>query len=288
MSNVSSSSGGDTTEESSTEESGDDSTVLSVQDSSTQGNSGELNTSSDLDVTLSSLQVSGKSLENQQEQLSPPKVLKPPPEPKPKSERSRVYVLSTSMFKEYPIIRAYATGPKDPTRNPHKWYCRICHKNYSLKTRGGSSIARHHRSRRHFRRDQRYRDAQSLPVYNRAGVIVTGDALDLERDEFSKVQNVPNLGSKRLLIGQSSIPLAGDDVGVNTILTSQMLLYHDFIVNSVPLPVLPSVWGKFGVATAHSSLVSNYCWDHPHVFVSFCFLFLLFLFLHQLAPRLMV
>ena len=82
MSNVSSSSGGDTTEESSTEGSGDDSTVLSTQDSDTPNVSRELNTSSDLDVTLSSLQVSGKSLGNQQGQLPPSKVLKPPPEPK--------------------------------------------------------------------------------------------------------------------------------------------------------------------------------------------------------------
>ena len=257
-SEVSSSSAEDSSASSGSEFSGDDSLNEStVRESPQEGNSQDSNSSGKLDTPLSNLRDAKE-------------IAKPPKAPKLKtvSERSRIYVLTTLMFKEHPIIRAYATGPKNPVNNPHRWYCRMCHKNYSLKTRGGSSIVKHHRSRRHFRRDQRYRDAQSMPVYNRAGLIVTGDALEEEREEFSKIRNVPLVDSKRLLIGQTSIPLAGDDVGINTILSSQMLLFHDFLAHKVPLPLLPRVWGKFGVATSHSNLVANYCWEPSHVFVS--------------------
>ena len=220
------------------------------------------NTSTDLDQTLLSIK-------------DKPQIPPPPKKAVSKStsehKRSRRYQLTTSMFKEYPLIKAYATGPKYPDRNPHKWYCRLCHKNYSLKTRGGGGIVRHFKSSRHFRRDQRYRESQKMPVYNRAAVVVTGEALDLERLHFMAISNVPILDSKRLLIGQRRIPVSGDDVGTNNILKSQLSLYSEFLTHNVPLTVLPGMWGRFGLVTDHSSLVSNYSWDDPQVFVSlFC------------------
>ena len=212
------------------------------------------------------------------------------PSPKVKGvapKRSRRYQLTTSMFKEHPIIKAYATGPKHSDRNPHKWYCRICHKNFSLKTRGGSGIAKHFRTSRHFRRDQRYRDSQKMPVYDRSGTIITGEALEVERLQFMSIKNVPNLDPKRLLIGQRRIPISGEDVGTNNILKSQVSLYSEFLVHQAPLSLLPGMWGRFGLATDHSNLVSNYSWDDPQVFVS-SFSSFICNFTHHCTPCLVV
>ena len=110
-----------------------------------------------------------------------------------------------------------------------------------------------------------------MPVYDRTGVIVVGDALEVERLSFMAVKNPPILDSKRLLVGQKRIPISGDDVGTNNILKSQISLYSEFLTRDAPLTVLPGLWGRFGLVTDHSSLVSNYSWDSPQVFVS-CFL----------------
>ena len=130
---------------------------------------------------------------------------------------------------------------------------------------------KHFKSSRHFRRDQRYRESQKMPVYNKSAVIVTGEALDLERLHLMAITNVSVLDSKRLLIGQRPIPVSGDDVGTNNILKSQLSLYSEFLIHNVPVTVLPGMWGRFGLVTDHSSLVSKYSWDDPQVFVSlFC------------------
>ena len=127
---------------------------------------------------------------------------------------------------------------------------------------------KHFKSSRHFRRDQRYRESQTMPVYNKSAVIVTGEALDLERLHFMAITNVPVRDSKRLLIGQRRISVSGDNVGSNNILKSQLSLYSEFLIHNAPITVLPGMWGRFGLVTDHSSLVSNYSWDDPQVFVS--------------------
>ena len=246
----------------STEDTGTDTSGGSTSDSSgkddvfSSNDDSPLETSQDLDQTLSSVK------ESAQKKQIPPR--------EHSEKRTRRYQLTTSMFKEYPIIKAYATGPKNADKNPHKWYCRICHKNYSLKTRGGGGILKHFKSSRHFRRDQRYRDSQKMPVYDRTGTVVVGDALEAERLGFMAVKNPPTLDSKRLLVGQKRIPISGDDVGTNNILKSQISLYSEFLTRDAPLTVVPGLWGRFGLVTDHSSLVSNYSWDNPQVFVS-CF-----------------
>ena len=248
-----------TTDSSGTDDSSGSTSGSSGKDDAPQGpNDSPLNTSQELDQTLSALKTTVQLGPRQTSNTSR----------LPQEKRKRRYQLTTSMFKEYPLIRAFATGPKYPERNPHKWYCRICHKNYSLKTRGGGGIVKHFRSGRHFRRDQRYRDSQKMPVYDKTGLVVTGEALNMERLGFMAVKNVPILDSKRLLIGQTRIPVSGDDVGTNTILKSQISLYVEFLTHGVPLTVLPTIWGRFGLITDHSSLVSNYSWDPSQVFVS--------------------
>ena len=261
-SSSSDSAGGDTTDDS-----GGTTTDTSVDDGS-QDDKEDSTNSSDLDKSLSALKTPEK-----EKTVSPqPKVV---PDAKSNIKRNRRYQLTTSMFKEYPLIKAYATGPKNPDRNPHKWFCRICHKNYSLKTRGGGGIVKHFRSTRHFRRDQRYRDSQKMPVYDRTGTVVTGDALENERLGFMAIKNVPNLDPKRLLVGQRRIPISGEDVGTNSILKSQISLFSEFFSHNAPLTLLPGMWGRFGLATEHSSLVSNYSWDDPQIFVSSYFSFIL-------------
>ncbi len=65
--------------------------------------------------------------------------------------------LTTEMFHRYPFIRLFATGPRNRENSKHKFYCRFCKKNFSLRTKGRGEIKKHFRSRQHFSLDQKYR-----------------------------------------------------------------------------------------------------------------------------------
>ena len=60
-------------------------------------------------------------------------------------------------FSKIGWTRSFISGPADPLHNPHMVWCHICKKNFSIKSKGPYEILRHHRTKRHLRRDQRWR-----------------------------------------------------------------------------------------------------------------------------------
>ena len=193
-----------------------------------------------------------------------------------KGKRKRNCKLTTSVFKQYPFVQLFATGPRNPETHPHSFYCRLCKKNYSLRTKGIGELKKHFRSRKHFRADQLYRASNFLPVYNKRCEEVTGDALEAERVEFSKVLVIPTLDSKRLLVGQEAIPAAEYPPDSDEISKCQIALYSDFLSNGCPLETIPSLWGRFSTIARYPAGCSNFDWSASRIFV--CFFLLPFLF----------
>ena len=54
--------------------------------------------------------------------------------------------------------RSFIFGPAGPIHNPHMVWCHLCKKSFPIKTKGAVEILWHHRTERHRRRDQRWRN----------------------------------------------------------------------------------------------------------------------------------
>ena len=67
------------------------------------------------------------------------------------------YVFTEEMFEIAPFAKISATGPENPLKNRHCFYCMICRRNVSLKSRRLYELKRHFQREHHLRADQRFR-----------------------------------------------------------------------------------------------------------------------------------
>ena len=183
-------------------------------------------------------------------------------------QKKQSRVLTTEMFHRYPFMRLFATGPRNREFNKHKFYCRLCKRNFSLRTKGIGEIKKHFRSRKHFPLDQQYRLRNFLPVYGKDCREVTGGSLEHLRASVSYDGEPPILDAKRPLIDQEVIPTEVLDPDAPEVVRCQMSLYKDFIVRGAPTELLPTLWGNLATVTHHPSMTSNFQWGAARVFVS--------------------
>ena len=67
------------------------------------------------------------------------------------------YVFTQEMLEIAPFEKIFATGPKNPFKNRHCFFCMICSRNVSMKFRGVYEIKRHFQREHHLRADQLFR-----------------------------------------------------------------------------------------------------------------------------------
>ena len=77
---------------------------------------------------------------------------------RPKRTKRRGVSMRKMIFSKIGWTRSFISGPADPLHNPHMFWCHMCKKNFSVRTKGPVEILRHHRTEKHFRRDQRWRN----------------------------------------------------------------------------------------------------------------------------------
>ena len=120
--------------------------------------------------------------------------------------------------------RSFISGPADPRHSPHMVWCNIC-KKISVKTKGPLEILRHHRTERHFRRDQkrRYEHLNSAHPH-------TGKVHHRMRGRNGKVLSKIEL-AKELPIFMQVQPV---DIG------EHFPFYDDFVKGSTTTLVVPS------------------------------------------------
>ena len=67
------------------------------------------------------------------------------------------YVFTEEMLELAPLTKVFATGPEDPLENNYCFYCMLCRRNISMRTRGIFELKRHFQRDCHVRADQRFR-----------------------------------------------------------------------------------------------------------------------------------
>ena len=73
-------------------------------------------------------------------------------------EESGRYVITEEMLALTDFTKVFATGPEDPLKNKHCFFCMLCKKNISRKSHGLYELKRHYQRDCHLRIDQRFRE----------------------------------------------------------------------------------------------------------------------------------
>ena len=107
------------------------------------------------------------------------------------------YVFTEGMLELAPFAKFFATGPENPLKNRHCFYCMLCSRNVSMRSRGLSELKRHFQREHHLRADQRFR-ARYHPAKVRGsdGRTLYGSKLEAEKELFMQL-DVPELDHKR-------------------------------------------------------------------------------------------
>ena len=107
------------------------------------------------------------------------------------------YVFTEEMLELAHFAKIFAMGPDDPLSNPYSFYCMLCKRNISMRTRGLYELKRHFQRDCHFRADQRLRE-KICPgkVRGRDGRVLYGSKLEAERELYMEVE-LPDLSDKR-------------------------------------------------------------------------------------------
>ena len=107
------------------------------------------------------------------------------------------YVFTEEMLELAPFAKIFATGPENPLKNRHCFYCMLCRRNVSMRSRGLYELKRHFQREHHLRADQKFR-ARYHPskVRGSDGRTLYGSKLEAEKELFMHL-DVPELDHKR-------------------------------------------------------------------------------------------
>ena len=95
------------------------------------------------------------------------------------------YVFTEEMLELGPFAKMFATGPEDPLENKYCFYCMLCRRNISMRTRGLYELKRHFQCDCHFRADERFREKHCPgKVRGRNGGMLYGSKLEAEREVY--------------------------------------------------------------------------------------------------------
>ena len=178
------------------------------------------------------------------------------------------YVFTEEMLEIDLFAKIFATGPENPLKSRHCFYCMICRRNVSMKSRGLYELKRHFQREHHLRADQRFR-ARYHPSKIRGsdGRTLYGSKLEAEKELIMHL-DVPELDHKR--------PFYYDVVeGKPFILTSaisqtliQIELLLIFLRGGGQLWTLEEYWTQVGVLTSHSASTADFNWSSSYISVS--------------------
>ena len=178
------------------------------------------------------------------------------------------YVFTEEMLVLTPFAKVFASGPEDPLENKYCFYCMLCRRNISMRTRGLYELKRHFQRDCHLRVDQRFREKYCPgKVRGRDGRVLYGSKLEAER-EFYMELDVPDLDFKRpfyydVLEGKP-FSFTSEESRVRI----QINLLLTFLKSGGQLWALEDYWTQVGVATGHSAAIADFIWSPAHISVS--------------------
>ena len=178
------------------------------------------------------------------------------------------YIFTEEMLELAPFAKVIAKGPDDPLNNRYCFYCMLCKRNISMRTRGLYELKRPFQRDCHFRADQRL-GAKVCPgkVRGRDGRLLYVSKLEAERELYMEL-DMPDLSHKR--------PFYNDGLeGKPFIFTTeeapiriQIYLLTIFLKGLGQLWDLEEYWTQTGVATGHSASIEDSNWSLARISVS--------------------
>ena len=177
------------------------------------------------------------------------------------------------MYKKHPVFKFFVTAPADSENHPHKWRCRVCHIELSLKTKGSLEILSHYRTDSHLFREHRIRmETPGLPLFGKNEQELTGPALVEARGKAELAYPIiPILGECYLLQGQRKLPVAIDELDPSSVVCSQIRILLTGLQRGGDSTILSSLWSNLSLEVHGPVKVPQYDWSVARIFVSiFC------------------
>ena len=180
--------------------------------------------------------------------------------------------LNVQMFKKHPVFKFFVTAPVDSLRDPHKWRCRVCQQELSLKTRGALEILSHYRTEAHLIREHRIRmETPDLPLYRKNEQELVGLALEEAREKAElEFPIAPVLGECYLLPEQRELPADTDALDPSSVVCSQIRVLLTGLQHSGNYDSLCTLWNNLGLEIRGPVRVPQFNWKPERVFVSIC------------------
>ena len=191
------------------------------------------------------------------------------PNPLPKcGEESGGFVFTEEMLALAPFAKVFATGPDDPIKNRHCFFCMLCRKNISMKSRGLYELKRHYQRDCHLRIDQRFRERYCPgKVRGRDARVLYGVRLGKEREHYMGL-DVPDVGYKRPFYYDVIEGKPFNFTTESTRIRIQIELLLIFLKSGGQLWALDDYWTQVGVLTGHSAATGDFNWSPSHISVS--------------------
>ena len=178
------------------------------------------------------------------------------------------YVFTEEMLEVVPFAKVFANGPENPLKNRHCFYCMICSRNVSMKSRGLYELKRHFQREHHLRADQRFR-ARYHPskVRGSDGRTLYGSKLEAEKELFMHL-DVPELDHKRPFYYDvvEGKPFTFTSANSRTLIQIELLL--TFLRGGGQLWTLEEYWTQVGVLTGHAASTADFNWSSSYISVS--------------------
>ena len=190
--------------------------------------------------------------------------LRPAKRPRPR------YCLTESMFRKHPVLKFSATGPIDKEKTPYKWWCRVCKLELSLMSRGPLEMISHYKTESQLVKEHRIRmETPGLALYDREEVELQGIALqEAKRTAKDTYPIPPQLGPRRLLVGQDRLPdIKGDSSPVEIVL-AQLRVLEFGLKHGGPLASLIGIHDEILQHTSTTSDFQPFNWESSRIFVS--------------------
>ena len=178
------------------------------------------------------------------------------------------YVFTEEMLEVAPFAKIFATGPDNPLKNRHCFYCMLCRRNVSMKSRGLYELKRHFQREHHLRADQRFRARYHLSkVRGSDGRTLYGSKLEAEKELFMHL-DVPELDHKRPFYYDvvEGKPFTFTSANSRTLIQIELLLI--FLRGGGQLWTLEEYWTQVGVLTGHSASTADFNWSSSYISVS--------------------
>ena len=178
--------------------------------------------------------------------------------------------LNLQMFRKHPVFKFFVTAPMDPEANPHKWRCRVCSIELSLKTKGALEILSHYRTEAHLIREHRLRmETPGLPLYGKNEQELVGPSLDEAREKAELNYPIaPTLGECYLLPGQRELPADVDVLDPSAVICSQIRILITGLQHGGNSDTLRSLWSTLCMEVRGPAKAPQYNWCPERVFVS--------------------